>query len=272
MKTKLGLMSSAIALALAGTVAATPASAGEWFKREPAPMASLKDAPVEEGRKVEWSVNGGLMTDYVFRGFSQNDEDPSFFAGADVSYGIFYVGIWAAMVEPAWVGGASAEVDYYAGITPKLGPVDFDFGVIVYHYPNNDFGGSDGVDYVELKAGASAEFIKGLSTGVTYYYSPDYTFATGETHTVELSAGYTLPKVWVFEPTIDGTFGHLTSSDATSAQIDYSYWNAGLALAVENLTFDFRYWDTDVSNDGLGTTGNNLADERFVFTLTATLP
>lgn len=270
MTSKLGLISSAAALALAGSIAATPAVAGDWFKREEA--GSIKDAPMDSGRKFEWSVNGGLMTDYVFRGLSQNDEDPSFFIGADITYGIFYAGIWSAMVDENFTGGANAEIDYYAGITPKLGPVTFDLGVIAYHYPSSDAGSSDGVDYVELKLGASTEIDK-LSLGVTYYYSPEYTFATGETHVVEGTAGYSLPKVWVFDPTIDGTIGHLTSADRGSGQVDYTYWNAGISLAVENLTFDFRYWDTDVDTGLItGTGGDDLGDERFVFTATVSLP
>ena len=268
MHTKIGLMSSVVAMAVAGAVVATPAAAGDFYNREAA--GSVKDAPVvDSGRKFGWSVNGGLMSDYVFRGLSQNDEDPSFYAGADVSYGIFYAGIWSAMVDPDFVGGASAEVDWYGGIKPKLGPAEFDLGFIVYQYPNSDFPASDGVDYVELKAGVSTEWQK-LSAGVTYYYSPDYTFATGQTHVFEGTLGYSFRNVWIFEPSIDGTFGHLTSADSNSAQDDYSYWNAGLSLAVEKLTLDFRYWDSDTTV--ISTSGRDLGDERFVFTVGFELP
>jgi len=255
-----GLVAGAAAAVL-GFTAAAPASATDLFPAD---------------AKLEWSVNGGIMSDYVFRGFSQNDNDASFFAGADIKYGIFYAGIWAAMVDPTFVGGASAEVDYYAGITPSIGPVDFDFGVIVYHYPNSDTpdptgGDITNSDYVELKAGVSGEFVKNLSTGITYYYSPEYTLVRTEAHVLELAAGYTLPKVWIFEPTIDGTYGFLFSGDE-NLLAEYNYWNAGISLAVEALTLDFRYWDTDVENDGLATNGDNLADERFVFTATVALP
>jgi uncharacterized protein (TIGR02001 family) len=270
MKAKLGLLGSVAALAVAGSIAATPAAAGDWFKRESA--GSIKDAPVADtGRKLEWSVNGGLMSDYVFRGFSQNDEDPAWFVGADVTYGIAYAGIWAAQVDQFFTA-SDAEYDIYGGITPKLGPVAFDFGVIYYGYANQDKSfvtGSGGVkvDYWEFKAGASTEINK-FSMGVTYYYSPEYTFETGVAHTVEGTLGYSLPKVWIFDPSIDGTIGY---NDVELAG-DYTYWNAGLSLAVEKLTLDFRYWDTDIDNDGAGTNGKNIADERFVFTATVALP
>ncbi len=178
MKAKLGLLGSVAALAVAGSIAATPAAAGDWFKREAA--GSIKDAPVADtGRKLEWSVNGGLMSDYVFRGFSQNDEDPAWFVGADVTYGIAYAGIWAAQVDQFFTA-SDAEYDIYGGITPKLGPVTFDFGVIYYGYANQDKSfatGSGGVkvDYWEFKGGASTEINK-FTIGATYYYSPDYTF------------------------------------------------------------------------------------------------
>jgi len=263
MKTKLGLMSSVVALAIAGAVAATPATAGDWFKRESA--GSTKDAPMaESGRKLEWSANGGFTTDYVFRGFSQSDNDPSYFVGADLTYGIAYVGIWGAKVDQFFTA-SDVEYDIYGGITPKLGPVTFDFGVIYYGYSNQTV--AVDVDYWEFKAGASTEFNK-FSLGATYYYSPDYTFETGEVHTIEGSLGYSLPKVWVFEPSIEGTIGY---NDVDLAG-DYTYWNAGLSLAVEKLTIDFRYWDTDIENDGAGFNGRNLADERFVFTATVALP
>lgn len=261
MKTKLGLMSSVAVLALAGAIAATPATAGDIFNREAA--GSIKDAPVEEGRKFEWSVNGGLMTDYVFRGISQNQEDPSWFVGADASYGIVYVGIWAAKVGQPFTS-SDAEFDIYAGITPELGPVSFDFGVIYYGYANQT--ANVDVDYWEFKAAASGDILPKLNAGVKYYYSPEDTFEIGESHVVEGTLAYSLPQVWVFEPSISGLVGYKENPDLN---FDYTYWNAGIELAVEKLSLDFRYWDTDTD---VIVNGRNLSDERFVFTAKVSLP
>lgn len=59
--------------------------------------------------------------------------------------------------------------------------------------------------------------------------------------------------------------------DSAFDNLDYTYWNAGLALAIDKFTLDFRYWD---SNGGPGDFCgvSDLCDERFVFSAKVTLP
>lgn len=236
---------------------------------------SLKDAAPMEGRKLEFSATVTGTSDYVFRGFSQTDEDPAAQASLDLTYGIFYAGIWGSNVDSDFVGGSSAEVNLYTGIKPVWGPVTFDFAVIYYWYPGDEFAGDPEQDYVELKAGYSMEspWIKGLTSGTTVYWSPDYALEQGEVFTVESAASYALPQVGIVSPSISGVYGTVYGDNGdgffvgTNDDDEYSYWSAGLELAVENITFDFRYWDTDVRGGGDG-----LADERFVFTTTVSLP
>ena len=45
----------------------------------------------------------------------------------------------------------------------------------------------------------------------------------------------------------DGYFVNVNGTDD-----EYYYWNAGSALAVENISFDFRYWDTNIGGDAGG--------------------
>jgi uncharacterized protein (TIGR02001 family) len=274
MHTKLGLMSSVIALAVAGAIISTPAAAGDWFKRETA--GSVKDAPVvESGRKFEWSFNIGGTSDYVFRGISQTLEKPTVQGGVDFSYGMFYSGFWASGVDfvkggsnPPGSGDATVEVDVYGGIKPKLGPVEFDLGVIGYLYPGaQDLAGAD-LDYLEIKGGASYT-IRGISLSGAVYYSPDQFAESGQAWTPEASVGYEFQSLGIFTPTIDGTVGAYYF-DGNSG-LDYVYWNAGLALAVEKLTLDFRYHDTDSNGaDFCGDKG--LCDSRFVFSASVALP
>jgi len=233
--------------------------------------------------KLSWSASLTGTSDYVFRGISQTDNDPTIQGSLGVTYGMFYAGAWGSGLD--WGAGSDAEleIDWYGGITPTwksspLGPVTFDFGVIYYTYPGLADPGAE-IDYVELKAGysISSVFIKNLTTGTTFFWSPDYSGEVGDVWTSESTASYALPKIWVFDPTISGLLGYQKGDmsqgfNAGGTDDNYYYWNAGLALAVENITFDFRYWDTDLDPGGLCGTAILQCDERFVFSTTVSLP
>ncbi len=267
-------------LALAGVMAgalALPAIAG----------GSVKDQPASEGRTWSRSMNIGVTSDYVFRGLSQRDEKPALQGGIDIGYGIFYAGAWASMIDfgldSEWGGAfnrnvATTELDLYAGIKPTWGRLNFDFGVIYYMYP----GARDKapyvtleLDYVELKAGVSTSPFQNLTTGVTVFYSPEYTGKQGAVTSVEGAIAYELPKFGAFTPTIGGllgaSFGDVNDGFvAANGDDSYMYWNIGLSLGVDALTLDFRYWDTDISNAAGQTScfsgGGPVfqCDERFV--------
>ncbi len=264
--------------ALSAAALTAPAAAGDLFGRRDG--GSVKDAPAEAPKRLcNWTFNIGGTTDYVFRGISQNREDPTAQGGVDATCGMFYAGVWASGVDfyPGnnLAGDASVEVDLYAGIKPTWGPLTFDFGVIYYWYPGaNDHGaaypGIGEVDYVELKGGVSGTWNK-FTLGGTLFWSPDYTGELGNTVTLEGSAGYELPAIGPFTPTISALIGTTQFTDSATSHLDYVYWNAGISFAIEKFTFDFRYWDTD--SNGTDFCGNaGLCDERFVFTAKVTLP
>ena len=231
--------------------------------------------------KLSFSASLTGTSDYVFRGISQTDEDPTIQGSVDVTYGMFYAGGWASGLDFGPGTDAEVEIDWYAGITPSwnspLGKVDFDFGVIYYTYPGLSDAGAE-ADYVEIKAGYSlpSPFIKNLTTGTTVYYSPEYGGEVGEVWTTESAASYTLPKIGIFDPTISGLLGWQSgeTSDGYNAggEDEYYYWNAGLTLDVENLSFDFRYWDTDLDGGSLCGATIFQCDERFVFSATVSIP
>ncbi len=241
-------------MALTGTVSA--ADLGGSIKDAP--------APATEERKFAFSWNIGGTSDYIFRGFSQSARDPAWQVGADISYGILYAGVWSSRIDFGDTGLpakniATAEVDFYAGIKPVWGPANFDFGVIYYAYPNARDNGAE-LDYVELKGGVSGSFIPALdklTLGYTLFYSPEYTGKTGQVFTNEFMAAYELPKMWVFTPTVSALLGYQIGNNSLNylsvvgnGEDNYLYWNAGLALAVDKLTLDFRYWDTNLSDAG----------------------
>ncbi len=270
------ILGAAVAVMSVAALAA-PASAGDLFGRRDG--GSVKDAPAAEpARRCNWSMNIGATSDYVFRGITQNSEDPAVQGGVDATCGMFYAGIWGSNVnfysDNDQPGDASLEVDLYAGIKPTWGPLTFDLGVIYYWYP----GANDGskyspageVDYVELKGGVSGTW-NNFTLGGVLFWSPDYTGETGNTFTIEGSAGYTFRAIGPVTPSVSALIGTTQFTDSDYTDNDYVYWNAGLTLAVDKFSFDFRYWDTDSNgNDFCGDKG--ACDERFVFTAKIALP
>jgi uncharacterized protein (TIGR02001 family) len=247
-------------------------------------------AVVDEGRKFTYSFNIGATSDYVFRGISQTSNEPAIQGGADVAWGIVYAGVWASRVDFDEAPPANVEVDWYGGIKPTwnspFGTMNLDFGVIYYSYPGaNPEGGvpvpTGDLNYVEFKAGYSWSALHpSLVTGTTVFYSPDYSFETGEVWTIESMAAWTLPKWGVITPVVNGLVGwqkgdsdNLYFVNLNGTDDEYYYWNAGLNLAVENISFDFRYWDTNIGSDAGGICAfASLCEERFVFSVKVVVP
>jgi uncharacterized protein (TIGR02001 family) len=217
-------------------------------------------------RAFEWTATGTGTSDYIFRGLSLSGEKPVFQSSIDGGYGILYFGVWGSGVADK----GAPEVDFYVGINPVLGPATFDLGIVYYTCLWKDPCASN---YIELKAGVEVSPITNLTLTPVFWYSPDADNYP-ETWATEGTASYQLPAVGTFTPTLSGLLGYseqITSlasgADFTGLGVQrYLYWNAGVALAVEKFTFDFRYWDTDIDKHA------GLADERIVFTASITLP
>jgi uncharacterized protein (TIGR02001 family) len=229
--------------------------------------------------KLAWSATLTGTTDYVFRGFSLTHESPAIQGSVDASYGIFYAGVWATNVEDE--GYEPVEVDLYTGIKPEWGKAAFDFGALWYTYPGA-IPRPLGYQYVELKVGLSFSPLSKLKMTPIFWYVPAQKDAI-ETFTYEGALAYELPAAGNFTPTLSGLFGYTDAEEADAFATgvdDYTYWNLGVALSVKKYTFDFRYWDTSIAGDALANeffeftdgTEYGLANERFVFTASVTLP
>lgn len=216
--------------------------------------------------KLTYTFTMTAVSDYIFRGISYNDEKPTVQPNLELGYGIFYAGAWGTHIDFADIYGPW-EVDYYVGVRPTTGPINWDFTAFYYTYGSRDPSLSTGdLSYLELKAAASTSPIENLTVGVTGYYTPDQDLAVVDTKTIEGNASYVLPTVGVFAPTLSGLVGW-TQAEVEGfflGKKDYTYWNAGLKVSVEKFFMDFRYWDTTIQND--------LADERFVFSAGVSLP
>ena len=199
--------------------------------------------------------NAALLTQYVDRGLTNSAEKPAVQPEFDLTYKeIFYAGIWGSNVNfgtgPNGQDLADLEIDYYVGITPKVGKWNFDIATYYVTYPGAFDPGGD-FDYVEIWTGVSRSlFNDKVELKLYNYWSPEYFGETGNNEVLEFSSEWTLNKVWYFTPKLSGKVGHQWGN-LSEGGYSYTYWSAALTLGFNEkppLELEIRYWDSfDVS-------------------------
>lgn len=196
--------------------------------------AGALSASAEEAAAPKFAFNVGANTDYVFRGISQTDEDPSVFGGVDATYGIAYAGTWLSNVD--FGSGTDVEFDLYAGIRPTAGPVTFDLGVLYYGYTGQPKGSNE--DYWEGKVAASVPVGK-ATLGAAFFYSPEFFGKTGDATYYEVNGALPIGET---KFTVSGALGY----QQVKGPADYTTWNLGVGYALtDHIGLDVRYFDTD---------------------------
>src|SRR5581483_6268393 len=122
---KVGLLGTAL------TMIAGPAFAADLPLKAKAP-------PLPAFEPWDIAFGGGIVSDYVFRGVTQSNHQPSVTAYFEPRYNInkdlqLYIGTSGESIS--FANRAAAEVDVYGGIRPTFGAAAFDFGVWGYLYP-----------------------------------------------------------------------------------------------------------------------------------------
>ena len=142
--------------------AATAAMSGAAFAQDDSPL--------------DLSFNVGAATDYVWRGVSQTD-GPQISGGVDATVGgLVYAGTWISNVDFGTGNDTDFELDFYAGITPQLGPVSLDLGIMYYGYINAPSGSDQ--DFVEFKLTGTVP-VGPATLGAGVYWSDDFFGGTG---------------------------------------------------------------------------------------------
>lgn len=219
----------------------------------------------DEKREFSYYLTITGASDYMFRGISYTDQDPTVNVYQEVDYGIAYLALWTSNIDYYPYG--SWEQDIYLGIRPTTGPINWDLAANWYIYGNEDkgaFGSTSDIDYFEFKIGASTNIAPNLTAGALLWLTPDQGYAATSNVSIEGTLAYDLPKVAMFAPTLSGLIGYSDSGTNEYypdgywvGQETYTYWNAGLKLTADKFFMDLRYWDTTIDNP--------LTDARFVF-------
>lgn len=219
--------------------------------------AVIAPAHAQEEASDGFSVSGGaaVVSDYRFRGLSQNGEEAAIQGWATISHDSgFYAGFWGSSVDfgstnkdgsPA---NQSAEIDAIVGYSTEISPgLTIDGGVTYYMYP----GGTDAAsDYFEPYLSLSGA-VGPVSAKIGAAYMIDGQNALGGQDNIyvytDLAAA--IPNTPL---TIKGHYGY--SDGIYGAGGNYSDYSIGAEASWKSLTFGVSY----VNTSGYG---NRLAKE-----------
>ena len=202
----------------------------------------------EEESPLSWSV--AAVSDYVWRGVSQTDEEPTAQAGLTWGHDSgFYAGTWASGVDFG-AGDPDLEVDAFVGYNVDFSDsVNFDVMLNRYMYPD-----AGGLNFNELIA--KTTFADTYS--LTVAYSDDFGGGGEDAWYFAGGASWTLPQDY----SLSAGVGFNKTEDALGD--DYVDWNIGVSKSWGMFTGALAY----VGTDGSGTDMfGDLADDRVVLTL-----
>jgi uncharacterized protein (TIGR02001 family) len=111
-------------------------------------VKALKAPPPPAFDPWDIAFGGAIMSDYIFRGVTQSNHQPSVAAYFEPRYNVtkdlqLYAGVSAESIS--FANRAAAEVDVYGGIRPTFGAFAFDVGIWGYLYPGGSCADNVGV-------------------------------------------------------------------------------------------------------------------------------
>jgi uncharacterized protein (TIGR02001 family) len=242
------------------------------------PTKAAAPAPFEP-----WDIafGGAVMNDYIFRGVTQSNHQPSVAAYFEPRYNInktvqLYAG--TSVESISFANRAAAEVDVYGGIRPTFGSLALDLGVWGYLYPgggcadNMLTGGVPGgnvcansadtiflangnvmkkdVSFFEVYGKANYTFNDEWQLGINEYYTPNFLNSGAWGNYASIIGRYTAPSTTFGKSGIgmyvSGEFGRqwLGTSDA------FYGVSSGLGLFAGGIP----YASYDTWNIGIGLT------------------
>ena len=205
-------------------IAALLAMTGSAFAAD-MPLKAVKAPPPAPFDPWDVAFGSAVMSDYVFRGVTQSNHNPSVAAYFEPRYNVskdlqLYVGTSAESIS--FANRAAAEVDVYGGIRPTFGAFAFDVGVWGYLYPGGSCadnvltGGFPGgnvcsvststiflangnvmkkdVSFVEVYGKGNYTINDNWQFGINEYYSPNFLNSGAWGDYASITGKYTAPS------------------------------------------------------------------------------
>jgi len=207
---------------------------------EPEPPAAETpepDAPDAPSGKFNLGFGVAGTSDYVSRGITQSNSKPAVQGYIEPSYGIAYVNVWSSNVDFG-EDFRGAEIDVAGGLRPKFGDLSLNFGWVHCFYVPEQVSPS----YGEIFGKADYNVAKDFIVGARILFAPNFS-QTGKNATFPVvGVKYLLTdKLSVY-----AGVGNQFFQDPHAFE-DLA-WTAGLTYVWKSLSFDVRYWDTDLSD------------------------
>lgn len=226
-----------------------------------AAVAAATMGSVTTAQAVELSGNVSYVTDYRFRGESQNfdnninEASGAIQGGFDADFGNgFYAGTWASNVnfEPE----NTIEFDFYGGYASEIADtgVSYDLGVLHYYY--DGYTGTPDIDTTEVYGSLG---YMGFSLGAAMTVSDEYFGVLDQDGTVYYTLGYD----YAYNDALSFS-ASLSVLDANNETLldEYTDYSIGASYAYEGFDFGLTY---------IGTGGkvetNNFNDGTVVFSV-----
>jgi hypothetical protein len=232
-----------------------------------------------------WDIAFGsaIMNDYIFRGITQSNHNPSVAAYFEPRYNVtkdlqLYIGTSGESIS--FANRAAAEIDVYGGIRPTFGSFAFDFGVWGYLYPGGTcfFGAPtdpagkplspecaanilpDGnvmkkdVSFFEVYGKVNYTINDNWQFGLNEYYSPNFLNSGAWGDYASVTGKYTAPAT-IFGTSgvgmyVSGEFGRQFLG-TTDSFYGTTFTNPGFAGPFPN---GIKYADYNTWNIGIGFT------------------
>lgn len=231
-----------------------------------------------QGARAAVAGSVAITSDYVFRGISQNDQDPALQAGLEYSADSgFYAGTWGSNVS--WLSDLTAfgtpvsnslELDVYGGYRGKFSEkVAFDVGALYYWYPGDYPDGFNSPDTGEVYAGVTFGPFASTTFSVKYSYALTDLFGYADSD----GSGYLDGNVnWEFVPgwTLNVHGGKQWVEN--NAIAEYADWKVGVTKGFANgFSAALAYSDTDADEPFYTNAyGNFLGEDTVLLTVTKT--
>ncbi|MCC2617388.1 TorF family putative porin [Aestuariibacter halophilus] len=211
------------------------------FKQASVAVALLGALSFSQTVLAAVEANIGVTSNYLWRGVTQSNDDPSVSGGIDYSHESgFYAGTWIGSIN--WGDGSGTENDYYLGYAGESGDFGYDVGYVYYAYPSSGFEDSNfGEIYFN---GSYAGFGFGIAYTANSQVDDDLPFGKGDLY-YSVSYGFDLPE----EYSLGLTYGYYNFDvdEAVVGDVDYGHFQ--IDLSKGDFTLSLSKADEESGND-----------------------